>query len=1204
MRRRTSDTSKLTISGKQLLSMTVQDRLNALRNNPSYFEQLTPTELAKLFPKQYLQQLPDMGKSLSGGVPTGRREQPRGQVPSAVPSGPGGGQPRAPAPGGQDVPGRQAAPSAVPSAPEQPPRTPGVNLSWRERLAQITSKEHQAVNKENQPLDAKNSSPAQRQQAVYDAFRKLGYTHFGAMAMVRETGRENNFNPNMMFGTHQDPAKPSQTNFGIFSMAGIRSKALYEYLKNNKSVDSSGMVIQNQKTIDLMAKFIDQDMKTNSTKWFGSGAVIKGQDPRELPDKLRDPRFGQNSEEDLHNAHRGLASYILWQHPEIFGGKYRKGIAGQRHYEMMLKRTEEYEKNIKKQSESDIVYIGDSVARGYAKQIGRGTSTDPTQVGRQPEDILKYIKENPISPGTTVRLSTGILNSHGQRKDVIEKMMEELKKQGAKIQIIGTPIEGPNNHNDYLQELAKQHGAKFLGGYKPASDGVHPEKYSPENFPRSEEETRRNTSIMASSLEDPAKSFTKESVEELIKKGKKYFEINYDFKSAKNVEKIIEDAGGTVVAYNRGQGNNEYKNEHFREAQAVVNEIKRIGKKYQHLDNTEFKNMPKYEDFKYIVDEAKALGITLIPKNPHLDSPEKNHWIRYLKENPNYKFPYAIVENIGRMSETEENNLKKFKELSGSQINGLDWKGNKPSDKAIEKFQKNFGPVTIAEGDEKKKGYVFDLGATEYPSLTGPQVLPVKIASTDIKDYDKLPEKLRQEIDALSPEQQQEVMRNLKEAEKKFGNKWPEEIKKIYEQGTQQATSAAPIVKTETPIQGVVERQAVVAGIRTLPLKNELKSYLNYATAETGVNFEVTSGGQTRDKQTGSYRHNIDIEGTYGAADGRLYVEENGQRRYLSVYNKEDLSLINKYIEAFTSVAPSAGIGTDYMGSGRNRGELFHIGGPNRPGDPSINYSGSEYIGPGFQRGLELYKNKETKERFKTFMKQQEEAEERQRKNSVVPTEHTRATPPAPGQPPAATPQAVPQAAPQTAPAPPVKQRGITDYAGATPPAPTAVPKEPAPPETPPEQQTKGKGEVPQNKYGGEYQAPEDLVVADARTGVPQFSFNKDEEFASKDGRLKVTPDRMKNPDDIQPRMQPEFDTSENKLDQRIDMSQNTITQTPPTQINTHNNFIDRLDPPGDIGVSLAKAYAQSTGFHNYVSANYPSGTAGSIKTPFDTLVR
>lgn len=131
----------------------------------------------------------------------------------------------------------------------------------------------------------------------------------------------------------------------------------------------------------------------------------------------------------------------------------------------------------------------------------------------------------------------------------------------------------------------------------------------------------------------------------------------------------------------------------------------------------------------------------------------------------------------------------------------------------------------------------------------------------------------------------------------------------------------------------VKENHRKVAGTRKLPLKPELRNVLEYVGNKAGVEFEITSGGQHRGKMTGTFRHNVDIKGTYGAADLRMFVtDENGKRRALDINNPRDQEKIQEVIHLSSALIPEAGIGANYMRSMGPTGQLFHIGGPNRPG--------------------------------------------------------------------------------------------------------------------------------------------------------------------------------------------------------------------------------------------------------------------------------
>lgn len=100
------DTSNLTVDFRQLMKMTVQDRVDFYKSGgQSYFESLTPTQLAQLFPKYYQKQLPDIGKAVSGGTV--------GTAPSAAP------EPRTGGGITSGALGRAARSQAAPGQPQQ-----------------------------------------------------------------------------------------------------------------------------------------------------------------------------------------------------------------------------------------------------------------------------------------------------------------------------------------------------------------------------------------------------------------------------------------------------------------------------------------------------------------------------------------------------------------------------------------------------------------------------------------------------------------------------------------------------------------------------------------------------------------------------------------------------------------------------------------------------------------------------------------------------------------------------------------------------------------------------------------------------------------------------------------------------------------------------------------------------------------------------
>ena len=127
----------------------------------------------------------------------------------------------------------------------------------------------------------------------------------------------------------------------------------------------------------------------------------------------------------------------------------------------------------------------------------------------------------------------------------------------------------------------------------------------------------------------------------------------------------------------------------------------------------------------------------------------------------------------------------------------------------------------------------------------------------------------------------------------------------------------------------VNEKQSSVAGIRTQPITQELKSILQNAATETGLDVEVYSGGQpekgTSSKRTGSTRHD-----NGRAADVNLFTGTGTSRRKLSLQNPADVPLIQNYLQTAKKYgATGFGAGNGYMGD-----DGFHI--DNVPGKGGV----------------------------------------------------------------------------------------------------------------------------------------------------------------------------------------------------------------------------------------------------------------------------
>lgn len=95
---------------------------------------------------------------------------------------------------------------------------------------------------------------------VYQAGLNNGLSPNQARAFTAEVGRENDFNPNFIFGEHRDS---NRNNVGIISWNQGRRDNLYNFLKK-KGVKVNGRQIErSQRALDAQMQFAIQEMKTN-----------------------------------------------------------------------------------------------------------------------------------------------------------------------------------------------------------------------------------------------------------------------------------------------------------------------------------------------------------------------------------------------------------------------------------------------------------------------------------------------------------------------------------------------------------------------------------------------------------------------------------------------------------------------------------------------------------------------------------------------------------------------------------------------------------------------------------------------------------------------------------------------------------------------------------------------------------------------------
>lgn len=96
------------------------------------------------------------------------------------------------------------------------------------------------------------------QLAVYKAFCNVGFSDQQARILTAEIGRENSYNPKVMFGSHPDPH--SGYNLGMLSWQGSRAPELIEFLKRY-GVWNNGKITPGYRALEAQAAFIMYELK-------------------------------------------------------------------------------------------------------------------------------------------------------------------------------------------------------------------------------------------------------------------------------------------------------------------------------------------------------------------------------------------------------------------------------------------------------------------------------------------------------------------------------------------------------------------------------------------------------------------------------------------------------------------------------------------------------------------------------------------------------------------------------------------------------------------------------------------------------------------------------------------------------------------------------------------------------------------------------
>jgi len=127
------------------------------------------------------------------------------------------------------------------------------------------------------------------------------------------------------------------------------------------------------------------------------------------------------------------------------------------------------------------LFFGDSIAVGYGRNYpGR------KREGASPGEIYSYLseqlKKNPDSfRERVINLSTGVSNNPSDFGSILNQFNLLKNSNANKVNILGAANITYNKENQKIKELSDKYGFNFLGGFKPSSDGVHPETYNTYN---------------------------------------------------------------------------------------------------------------------------------------------------------------------------------------------------------------------------------------------------------------------------------------------------------------------------------------------------------------------------------------------------------------------------------------------------------------------------------------------------------------------------------------------------------------------------------------------------------------------------------------------------------------------------------------------------------------------------------------------------
>lgn len=140
-----------------------------------------------------------------------------------------------------------------------------------------------AANYATNVINKLSGKQSETQLSVYKAFLNAGFSKNQAMALTAEVGRENDYVSKFVFGGHTDAARDKNgnpiSNLGFISWNRGRRTKLIERAKAAGVLTGPNQIAENQAGLDVMAKYVMEEMQGDYRKSMSSFLANKNIDP-------------------------------------------------------------------------------------------------------------------------------------------------------------------------------------------------------------------------------------------------------------------------------------------------------------------------------------------------------------------------------------------------------------------------------------------------------------------------------------------------------------------------------------------------------------------------------------------------------------------------------------------------------------------------------------------------------------------------------------------------------------------------------------------------------------------------------------------------------------------------------------------------------------------------------------------------------------